>query len=204
MLATRHVPGTFKRWQTSQLQSTSASNRRPSRCQKLNVANKISRDNLLIQGKTPEVKATESLKNFFTMVAYSVVLNQNMGTRHRTALYPVLLEYVLANPITDGFQFLEKMMAHEDHEMRVAAVRLLEVRKTFGDEDFDFAAMKEKAIEGMKEENVQLRRELLEEQLTCGTGTPGEECEVDTFLEDVEEEEAESGSGSGEKDEADD
>eukprot|EP00854_Cymbomonas_tetramitiformis_P028166 gene28166-34872_t len=41
-------------------------------------------------------------------------------------------------------------MAHEDHEMRVAAVRLLEVRKTFGDEDFDFEAMKEKAIEGMK------------------------------------------------------
>ncbi|KAK3239840.1 hypothetical protein CYMTET_50257 [Cymbomonas tetramitiformis] len=105
-------------------------------------------------------------------------------------------------------------MAHEDHEMRVAAVRLLEVRKTFGDEDFDFEAMKEKAIEGMKasspilakahsEENVQLRRELLEEQLTCGTGTLGEECEVDTFLEDVEEEE-ECGSGSGEKEEADD
>lgn len=102
-------------------------------------------------GMSPEYKAASALKNLFTMVAVRVVLAQEQGYDNEgggmTETYRGLQDYLAANPLRDGNKWLEQLMRHEDNNMRLTALRLLEVRKAYASGQFDFKDMHELAVE---------------------------------------------------------
>lgn len=102
-------------------------------------------------GMSPEYKAASALKNLFTMVAVRVVLAQEQGYDNEggamTETYRGLQDYLAANPLRDGNKWLEQLMRHEDNNMRLTALRLLEVRKAYAGGQFDFKGMHELAVE---------------------------------------------------------
>ena len=105
-------------------------------------------------GMSPEYKAASALKNLFTMVAVRVVMAQEQGYDNEggamTETYRGLQDYLSANPLRDGNKWLEQLMRHEDNNMRLTALRLLEVRKAYASGQFDFADMHELAVEVRK------------------------------------------------------
>ena len=111
------------------------------------------------QGMSPEVKASQALKNLFTMVAVRVVLAQEEGYDNEgagTELSKALANFLHENPLRDGNEWLRQMFSHEDTEMRLLALRLLEVRKAYADGEFDFESVQKVAIEELTKDNDQL------------------------------------------------
>ena len=101
-------------------------------------------------GMSPEYKAAAALKNLLTMVAVRVVLAQEQGYDNEgggmTETYRGLQDYLAANPLRDGNKWLEELMRHPDNNMRLTALRLLEVRKAYAGGQFDFSGMHELAV----------------------------------------------------------
>lgn len=101
-------------------------------------------------GMSPEYKAASALKNLFTMVAVRVVMAQEQGYDNEggamTDTYRGLQDYLAANPLKDGNKWLEDLMRHPDNNMRLTALRLLEVRKAYASGQFDFKDMHELAV----------------------------------------------------------
>jgi len=67
-----------------------------------------------------------------------------------------LANFLHENPLRDGNEWLRKMFSHEDTEMRLLALRLLEVRKAYADGEFDFESVQRVAVEELTKDNDQL------------------------------------------------
>ena len=105
------------------------------------------------------------------MSAVRVVLDQMSGTRHRSPMAPKLIDYLHAKPLrADASAWLAELMAHEELDYRLVAVRIIETRKVLaGDaEGFDYDWMKAEAIDGTREDNLTLRRAMLTGALEAG------------------------------------
>ena len=124
-------------------------------------------------GMSPEYKAASALKNLFTMVAVRVVLAQEQGYDNEggamTETYRGLQDYLAANPLRDGNKWLEEMMHHEDNNMRLTALRLLEVRKAYAGGQFDFDGMHKLAVEELTKENDKLMADYVKDSISLGT-----------------------------------
>eukprot|EP00227_Mantoniella_beaufortii_P001822 CAMPEP_0197618862 /NCGR_PEP_ID=MMETSP1326-20131121/61750_1 /TAXON_ID=1155430 /ORGANISM="Genus nov. species nov., Strain RCC2288" /LENGTH=151 /DNA_ID=CAMNT_0043187763 /DNA_START=468 /DNA_END=923 /DNA_ORIENTATION=- len=111
-------------------------------------------------GMSPEYKAASALKNLFTMVAVRVVMAQEESYDNEggtmTDTYRGLQDYLAANPLRDGNTWLEEMMRHPDTNLRLTALRLLEVRKAYASAQFDFKGMHALAVKELGEENDRL------------------------------------------------
>jgi len=129
-------------------------------------------------GQTPEGKAASALTNLFTMAATRVILDQFTGSRHRSPVFNKLVDYLQENPLRDGNQWLAGLMRHEETDMRLTAVRILETRKIFANQEFDWEAMEESARKGICEDNTEIERAILTESLS-----------LESFGEEEEEEE---------------
>jgi len=114
------------------------------------------------QGMSPEVKASQALKNLFTMVAVRVVIAEEKARASaddvdgETSTSRVLREFLKANPMRDGNEWLRAMVSRDDAETRIVALRLLEVRKAYADEEFDFERVRAVAIKELKDDNDRL------------------------------------------------
>lgn len=122
-------------------------------------------------GLTPPRKAAKALADLLTMSAVRVVLDQMSGTRHRSPMAPKLIDYLHAKPLrADASAWLAELMAHEELDYRLVAVRIIETRKVLAcdAEGFDYDWMKAEAIDGTREDNLTLRRAMLTGALEAG------------------------------------
>lgn len=126
-------------------------------------------------GMSPEYKAASALKNLFTMVAVRVVMAQEQGYDNEggamTETYRGLQDYLEKNPLRDGNKWLEQLMRHEDSNMRLTALRLLEVRKAYASGQFDFKNMHELAVEELKSENDKLMADYVTDSMNISMGS---------------------------------
>ena len=122
-------------------------------------------------GLTPPRKAAKAFADLLTISAVRVVLDQMSGTRHRSPMAPKLIDYLHAKPLrADASAWLAELMAHEELDYRLVAVRIIETRKVLAcdAEGFDYDWMKAEAIDGTREDNLTLRRAMLTGALEAG------------------------------------
>jgi hypothetical protein len=117
-------------------------------------------------GKTPERKAAEAMVNLFTFVACRSIMNEIEGYDNEGGSahgHPVWrgLQQALASRSMDG-KFVDSLLNDEDPEMRQAALRVMDVRAAFAEEVFNWDAVKDHALEIMKEDNADVLRKHLE------------------------------------------
>ena len=102
-----------------------------------------------------------------------MVLAQEQGYDNEggamTETYRGLQDYLAANPLRDGNKWLEEMMHHEDNNMRLTALRLLEVRKAYAGGQFDFDGMHKLAVEELTKENDKLMADYVKDSMSLGT-----------------------------------
>jgi hypothetical protein len=124
-------------------------------------------------GMSPEYKAAAALKNLFTMVAVRVVLAQEQGYDNEggamTETYRGLQDYLAQNPLRDGNKWLEDLMRHDDNNMRLTALRLLEVRKAYAGGQFDYEDMHALAVEELTKENDKLMADYVKDSMSLNT-----------------------------------
>jgi len=124
--------------------------------------------NVRFDGMTPETRAARALTNLLTMAAVRVLLDQMTGTRHRSPMAPKLIDYLQTTPLRNNAEtWLAGLMAHEELDYRLVAVRVIEIRKVLAEteEGFDYDWMAAMAREGVTEDNMELSRELLSASL---------------------------------------
>jgi len=124
-----------------------------------------------VEGMRPEAKAAKSLRTFFTMVAVRIVLDQMCGSRHRQPIYVDLVDFLQKNPIKDGNEWLSALMEHEQPRMRMLALRVIEVRKIYAEEEFDWKLAQEKTMIAIQDDSLSYQRKVLE--MTFDDGKPG-------------------------------
>ena len=107
----------------------------------------------------PEAKAARSMRLLMTMVALRVVLAQEEGFGNEchddpsyTETYDDLTTFLNREPLRDtGDEWLGKLLRHPKHNVRMAAVRILEVRHVYAREEFEWGVMRDEALESMDE-----------------------------------------------------
>mmetsp|Transcript_32646 Transcript_32646/g.92584 ORF Transcript_32646/g.92584 Transcript_32646/m.92584 type:complete len:214 (+) Transcript_32646:467-1108(+) len=134
-------------------------------------------------GDTPEGKAGKSLSTLFTYVAVRVVMEQMSGSRHRSPMYNRLRDYINdEEPIRDGSQWLGRLMRHTDNEMRLLALRIMETREIYMDNNFDWDDLREVTEINLKKDNADLKKQWIVECMSA-TGEV-EECRIDDLPEE--------------------
>jgi hypothetical protein len=116
----------------------------------------------------PESKAAHALTNLWTMCAVRVVLAQEEGYDNEgapTELSRALGDFLHEHPLRDGREWLTSLMSHESTLLRLAAVRIMEVRAAYGKEDFDFARVQREAIDFVVKENDALTVEYVKKSM---------------------------------------
>ena len=130
-------------------------------------------------GMSPEYKAASALKNLFTMVAVRVVMAQEMGYDNEggamTPTYKGLQDFLDENPLRDGNKWLEQLMHHDDNNMRLTALRLLEVRRAYASGQFDFGGMHDLAVAELTKENDRLMADYVKDSMNLPDAGFGED-----------------------------
>jgi hypothetical protein len=123
-------------------------------------------------GMSPEFKAASALKTLFTMVAVRIVLAQEEegydnegggGTPTSIALGKFLEE----NPLRDGNEWLQKMLECEQTELRLIALRLIEVRRAYAESQFDFNEVRSTARLEIEKDNDKLMVDYMKQSLSA-------------------------------------
>jgi hypothetical protein len=111
-------------------------------------------------GMSPEFKAAQALKTLFTMVAVRVVMAQEEGYDNEggggTPTSISLGKFLDENPLRDGNQWLQLMLGSSETELRLIALRLIEVRRAYAENQFDFEGVKSAAREQIERDNNEL------------------------------------------------
>lgn len=110
--------------------------------------------------KSPEVKAADSLHNFFTYLAVKIVLHQLEA--YNPEAYHELMEFTDRTPLKDGDQFCALLM-REGPRQKALAMRIMEVRSAYILEDFEWESLKDVSSKRMKKGNTQLMLDFLVE-----------------------------------------
>ncbi len=122
-------------------------------------------------GMSPEFKAASALKTLFTMVAVRIVLAQEEGYDNEggggTPTSIALGKFLEENPLRDGNEWLQKMLECEQTEMRLIALRLIEVRKAYAENQFDFNDVKKTAREEITKDNDKLMLDYMKQSLSA-------------------------------------
>lgn len=120
---------------------------------------------------TPERKAALALGNLFTMAATRVILDQFTGTRHRSPVYHKMVDFLAANPLRDGNEWLAKLMRDPDNDLRVTALRIIETRRVFAETEFNWEICQRVATEETEEDTLEITRAFLTSTLSAeGSG----------------------------------
>lgn len=120
-------------------------------------------------GYDPQDKAREMLTRIQTLAAVRVIMAQSDGFGNecsedvnQSSLTTDLLDAMARWPlgVDDGRTFLRNLLACDNHQLRLAAVRAIEVRRTYAEEDeFDWEFMRESLREDMETFRMGVLRE---------------------------------------------
>eukprot|EP00208_Stichococcus_sp_RCC1054_P006320 CAMPEP_0206142904 /NCGR_PEP_ID=MMETSP1473-20131121/18599_1 /ASSEMBLY_ACC=CAM_ASM_001109 /TAXON_ID=1461547 /ORGANISM="Stichococcus sp, Strain RCC1054" /LENGTH=128 /DNA_ID=CAMNT_0053538073 /DNA_START=326 /DNA_END=708 /DNA_ORIENTATION=+ len=112
-------------------------------------------------GVSPERKASQMMRTFFTFVAVKVVLAQ-LESSGRGALasmnpeaYKTLTEMLEAHPMKDGDEWIQMLLKRNE----MMAVRILEVRAAYGEQDFEWDQLQKVTVESMAKTTTKLLQE---------------------------------------------
>ena len=119
----------------------------------------------------PELKAGRSMRLLFTMVALRVVLAHEEGFGNEchddpsyTELYDDLTTFLSTTPLKDPEEWIRQLLHHEKLQVRLAAVRIIEVRDVYARKEFDWGETKQISLDEMEE----CRRKVMTEHLSRG------------------------------------
>jgi len=122
-------------------------------------------------GMSPEFKAASALKTLFTMVAVRVVMAQEEGYDNEggggTPTSIALGKFLEENPLRDGNEWLQKMLECEQTELRLIALRLIEVRRAYAESQFDFNEVRKTAREEIEKDNDKLMIDYMKQSLSA-------------------------------------
>ena len=122
-------------------------------------------------GMSPEFKAASALKTLFTMVAVRIVLAQEEGYDNEggggTPTSIALGKFLEENPLRDGNEWLQKMLECEQAELRLIALRLIEVRRAYAESQFDFNEVRNTARLEIEKDNDKLMVDYMKQSLSA-------------------------------------
>ena len=122
-------------------------------------------------GMSPEFKAASALKTLFTMVAVRLVLAQEEGYDNEggggTPTSIALGKFLEENPLRDGNKWLQKMLECEQTELRLIALRLIEVRRAYAESQFDFNEVRNTARLEIEKDNDKLMVDYMKQSLSA-------------------------------------
>ncbi|KAG7672246.1 hypothetical protein KSW81_005126 [Nannochloris sp. 'desiccata'] len=112
-------------------------------------------------GVSPERKAGEILRTFFTFVAVKVVMAQlegdgrgSLGSFNASG-YTTLSKFIETNPLrSNGDEWLSKLMLEDE----MLGVRIMEVRAAYAKADFEWDNCQRVAVEDMTKANTAVMR----------------------------------------------
>jgi hypothetical protein len=116
-------------------------------------------------------KGAELMQRVLTLAAVRIVMAQSDGFGNecsedvnQSSTTTSLLEAMRTHPVQgNGREFLEYLLAHEDQAMRLCAVRIIEVRRTYAESgDFDWA----ETLAHVTEDVESFRQKMLREHAT--------------------------------------
>jgi hypothetical protein len=122
-------------------------------------------------GYDAEHKGAELMQRVLTLAAVRIVMAQSDGFGNecsedvnQSSTTTALLEAMRTHPVQgNGREFLEHLLAHEDQAMRLCAVRIIEVRRTYAESgDFDWA----ETLAHVTEDVESFRQKMLREHAT--------------------------------------
>lgn len=111
---------------------------------------------------SPERKAGEILRTFFTFVAVKVVMAQlegdgrgSLGSFNASG-YITLSKFIEANPLrSNGDEWLSKLMLEDE----MLGVRIMEVRAAYAKSDFEWDSCQRVAVQDMMKANTSVMRQ---------------------------------------------
>ena len=120
---------------------------------------------------SPEFKAASALKTLFTMVAVRIVMAQEEGYDNEggggTPTSIALGKFLEENPLRDGNEWLQKMLECEQTELRLIALRLIEVRRAYAESQFDFNEVRNTARLEIEKDNDKLMVDYMKQSLSA-------------------------------------
>lgn len=115
------------------------------------------------QGRSPEIAARDALGRLFTAVAARAILEEERARGESAGeyseQYEALRAHVEGNPIRDGNEWMTGLMGREDVASRLVALRVLEARKAYAEEVFNFEGVREQVMSEIRSENDRLMSE---------------------------------------------
>lgn len=109
---------------------------------------------------SPEAKAAKNLHNFFTYIAVKIVAAQLES--YNPEAYEELMEFVGRHPLNDGDKFCATMF-RESSRHKNLALRIMEVRSSYCQNDFEWDNLKSLAFKMVTESNTRLMRDYISE-----------------------------------------
>lgn len=107
-------------------------------------------------GQSPETKAARALTTLFTVAATRIVLDEEYSYDNEggeTPLARELTQFLSERPVgRDGDGWLRALL-RESHTLRLAALRIIELRESYAREDFDFERVRVTAMDEVKTAN---------------------------------------------------
>ncbi|GMH40448.1 hypothetical protein BSKO_08352 [Bryopsis sp. KO-2023] len=124
-------------------------------------------------GKSAEKKASEMLITLCTFCAVRIILAQEEGYDNeggtRSEVYKELTRFLDEEPMRNGTEWVSKLMKHPRTELRLMAVRIVEVREVYIRSQFNFEKLQDQALDGIKQENEAVLKTYLEDSLAVDT-----------------------------------
>ncbi|GAB2301060.1 Chaperonin-like RBCX protein 1, chloroplastic [Dionaea muscipula] len=111
---------------------------------------------------SPESKAASNLHNFFTFVAVRIVSAQLES--YNPEAYKELMEFLDTHSLNDGDKFCASLM-RESSTHKSLALRILEVRSAYCQNDFEWDNLKRLAIKMVSDSNTGLMRDYVLETI---------------------------------------
>jgi hypothetical protein len=116
-------------------------------------------------GYDPRDKAKEMISRLHTLVGVRIVMAQLDGQGNecsedvnQSSVTAAMLKQMETTPLVGtGSEFIESLMRSEDADVRLAATRVIEVRREFGDE-FDWDEMKKSLLVDLSQYRLEMLR----------------------------------------------
>lgn len=121
-------------------------------------------------GRSPEKQACLMLETLLTFVACKIVLAQMQGDgrgdlgSYGGESYRTLVTFMNETPLTGSTRASTWISALLKIDSQVA-LRILEVRSSYANDDFEWDQLKALTVEGLRKENVHVLRDFMEDRV---------------------------------------
>jgi len=92
-----------------------------------------------------------------------------------TRALPTQVDFLSANPLRNGNEWLAKLMREPDNDLRITAMRIIETRRVFAESEFNWDVMNRVAKEEIDDDTLEMNKQMLMRSLgVSAEGSPSE------------------------------